>query len=148
MAGHVKMGFVRKFRSVTDGLFLKLPLPDVKPSSISGLSVMASVAFALVFRHSPAWAAALLAIIILLDWLDGLVAKKHGRCSEEGYMADVAADRISEGIIFVQAFNPWFILFAINCLLSYASFAKSRHVILPLRHLFFIYLVLVLFGVI
>jgi len=77
----------------------------------------------------------LLFITILLDWFDGLTAKKFNRGSEEGYFADLVSDRLSEGIIFSVMFFPFFFLFTANCFLTIWSVVRKRHVILPLRHI-------------
>jgi len=74
-----------------------------------------------------------------LDWLDGLVARKYHLVSEEGYMVDVAADRLSEGILFVMFMMPWFYLFALNNIMTILSFKEKKHIILPLRQAFLIY---------
>lgn len=86
---------------------------------------------------------AFLILTLLLDWLDGLIAKKHNLVSEKGYIVDVAADRLSEAIIFIPFFYPWFYFFTLNMLLTIAGFIKNRHIILPLRAIFAAYLLLI-----
>jgi len=54
-------------------------------------------------------------------------------------MVDVVSDRLSEGIIFVPFFVPWFFLFSLNNILAIFSFTRKKHIILPLRHIFIIY---------
>ena len=134
-------------RRKTDKIGLALPLPNVNPNVISGLSVLTSMLFVIVFPKFPIISAVFLTFTILLDWFDGLIAKKFQRTSEEGYVVDVMSDRLSEGIIFSAMIFPWFFLFFLNCLLSMRSVVKEKHIILPLRHLFLIYLViLMVFG--
>ncbi len=145
MAGHDKLTCVKKIREMTDRVFLKMPLPKINPNTVSGISVLTSLIFVLVLKYSLVLSIILLAATILLDWLDGLIAKKHNLCSEEGCMADIASDRLSEGIIFIPFFMPWFYLFALNNILAYLSFARRRHIILPLRHVFLLYLLFGLF---
>ncbi len=113
-----------------------LPVPNVNPSIVSGLSVVSSMLFVLSVPHSPPLAFAFAALALLLDGFDGLIARKFRRQTEEGYLVDVASDRLSEGLIFSVFFFPWFFLFTANCVLALASIARKRHIILPLRHVF------------
>jgi len=132
-----------------DKIGLKLPLPDVNPNMLSGLSVITSFIFLLTIKFSLMLSLVILLITLLLDWFDGIVARKFGHASEEGHMVDVASDRFSESLFFVAPafFFPWFYLFTLNCALSLLSVKKKRHVILPLRHVFFVFCVFILlFG--
>ena len=139
MAEGRKLGVVNKLRDGLDRIGLALPLPDVHPNVISGISIVTSFAFLASFGFSVILSLLFLVLTLLLDWFVGLVAKKFFRTSEEGYLTDLTSDRLSEGIMFV-IFFPWFCLFVVNCVLSLMSVAKRKHVILPLRHLFVIYL--------
>lgn len=139
MAEGRKLGLVNKLRDNLDRIGLALPLPNVHPNVISGISIITSFAFLASFGFSVILSLLFLILTLLLDWFDGLVAKKFFRTSEEGYLADITSDRLSEGIMFV-IFFPWFCLFVLNCALSLMSVARRKHVILPLRHLFVIYL--------
>ena len=40
-------------------------------------------------------------IIIAMDWLDGLVARKRGEASKFGALFDIAGDRIVENIFWI-----------------------------------------------
>ena len=142
---HGKLGSVKRMREATDSILLRLPLPRINPNVISGLSILTSLLFLLVLNLSAWLALAFIMVTIVLDWLDGLVAKKHNLCSEEGYMVDIASDRLSEGIMFIPFFMPWFFLFALNNVLALAGFTRNRHIILPLRHLFLIWFLVMLF---
>lgn len=139
MAEDSKFGFVNKFRDKLDRIGLALPLPNVHPNMISGFSILTSFAFLALFRFSVILSFLFLVLTLLLDWFDGVVAKKYFRVSEEGYLADLTSDRLSEGIMFV-IFFPWFCLFVVNCLLSMISVVRRKHIILPLRHVFILYL--------
>jgi len=141
MAEHGKLCFVKKMRKVTDHVFLKMPLPRVNPNMVSGLSLVTSVFFLLTL-NSAILAFSFLLLTLLLDWFDGLIAKKHNLCSEEGYMVDITADRLSEGIIFSAFLFPWFHLFALNTVLTMLSFSRKKHVIIPLRHIFLVFFLL------
>lgn len=52
----------------------------------------------------------LILVIIMMDWLDGLIARKHGGASEFGALFDIAGDRIVE--------NVFWIYFAVSGLIS------------------------------
>jgi hypothetical protein len=141
-----KAAVVRALRERADRLLLRLPLPRMNPSYLSGASLVATLLFLAVLRHSSVAALVLLVIIVLLDWLDGITAQKHELCSEQGYMIDLAADRISEGLLFIPFFVPWFYLFVLNTLLTVVSFVRQKHTILSLRQAFLIYFVVVTFA--
>jgi hypothetical protein len=137
-----KPKIARGVRAAFDPFLLRLPLPRMNPNLLSGLSILTSLCTIVVWAHSPPYGLALLAITLLLDWFDGLIAKKHSLSSETGYIVDVAADRISEGILTIPFFVPWFYLFVLNTILAVWSFAKKRHIVLPLRHLLFVVLLI------
>lgn len=138
-----KTKMARGVRAISDPLLLRLPLPRVNPNWLSGLSILTSLCTIVVWVHSPAIGLVLLAITLLLDWFDGLIAKKHSLSSETGYIVDVAADRISEGILCIPFFMPWFYLFLLNTVLAVWSVARKRHVVLALRHVLFVVLLIV-----
>lgn len=140
MADHDKLEIVKKLRAMTDYYLLRLPLPKINPNIVSGLSIISSLGFVLSLSESSLKLPfAFLIITLLLDWLDGLIAKKHSLASEKGYIVDVASDRLSEAIIFIPFFFPWFYLFTINMILTMFSFVGNRHIILPLRAIFAVY---------
>jgi len=126
---------VRKLDHVVESL----PLPRVNPNLISGLSILLSLVFILIQNQLAA--VFVLLLVLVLDYLDGAVARKYNTQSEEGYVVDVASDRMSEGIIFSLFFFPWFFLFSLNCLLSLLSVKKNIHIIIPLRHIFLVFIV-------
>lgn len=133
-----KPKYVRRMRAATDYIFLKMPLPKINPNVISGLSVLTSLFFLSSLKYSSALAFILATITLLLDWFDGLVAKKHNLCSEQGYLVDVTSDRLSEGIMFIPFFMPWYYLFVLNSILTVISVTRKKHTILPLRFVFLI----------
>jgi phosphatidylglycerophosphate synthase len=133
-----KSEYVKKLRAITDSIPLQLPLPRVNPSLVSALSIVTSLAFILVLKHSPVVAWSLVVITLLLDWLDGLIAKKYELCSREGYLVDLIADRISEAILFIPYLMPWFCLFILNSILTLFGIAKRKQIILPLRAAFIV----------
>jgi len=136
---HSKLKFVRELRRVTDDFMIRQSLPKWRPHLVSGVSIIACIGFVLSLNHSKGIAFMFLLLNLGLDWLDGLVARKYHLVSEEGYMVDVAADRLSEGILFVMFMMPWFYLFALNNIMTILSFKEKKHIILPLRQAFLIY---------
>ncbi|MEM5771443.1 MAG: CDP-alcohol phosphatidyltransferase family protein [Candidatus Aenigmatarchaeota archaeon] len=120
-------------------LFSGLYLPKVNPNLISSFTVILSIIFILIFDFHRFIAAILLILILILDALDGEIARRYKLNNKEGYIIDVTCDRLSEALIFFPFFFPWFFLFAFNLFLTILSFNKKIHIILPLRHLFLIY---------
>jgi len=133
-----KSEHVKRVRAIIDSVGLQLPLPKVNPSTVSALSVVTSLAFVLVLKHSPVLALLLVVVTLLLDWFDGLIAKKYELCSREGYLVDLVADRASEAILFIPYFAPWFYLFILNGVLTLFGTAKHKHILLPLRAVFIV----------
>jgi len=133
-----KSEYVKKLRTIIDSVGLQLPLPRINPSLVSALSVVTSLAFVLVLKHAPVVALLLVVVTLLLDWFDGLIAKKYELCSREGYLVDLAADRLSEAILFIPYFVPWFYLFILNGALTLFGIARHKHILLPLRAAFIV----------
>lgn len=137
-----KLGFIEKSRAVIDFWMLRFPWPKISPNLISYLALPFSLVFIFLWRPFPLLALIILMIVLFLDWLDGLVAKKYHLASEKGWLVDVATDRFSEGIIFAYFFHPWFYFFVANVILTFISYKVKRHIfILPLRQAFFLYLI-------
>jgi phosphatidylglycerophosphate synthase len=134
------MRWVAKMRKYTDHYLLMLPLPRVSPNAISGMSVFLSFVFLFLARFERHLLALItLVVILLLDWFDGLIAQKYGLSSEEGYVCDIAADRLSEGLILIPFFMPWFFIYAIGMFTTWISIKYHVHIMLPLRQAFAIY---------
>jgi len=75
MVEHGKLKYVRKIRGVTDYFFLKMPLPNINPNIISGLSILTSLLFILTLKYSLVLAFIFIILTLLFDWFDGLIAK-------------------------------------------------------------------------
>lgn len=119
---------------------IRLPLPRVHPNLVSVFSVFTSVLFLLCFLEGLRMLALFfLLFTLLLDWMDGLIAKKYAICSKHGYLVDMISDRLSEGITFIPFIVPWLYLSLLNFVLVFVGIAVSRHVVLPLRQAFVIY---------
>lgn len=125
------MGFLR-LHSKWDG-FRKLLKLDVKinPTTVSALSVVLSIGAAYNLTYT-------LVIVLLLDLLDGMIARGRDIASSEGLLVDYACDRYSEFIIFgiLAMRNPLLILLpAVNTLLTLKNIQDKRYMILPLRQI-------------
>ncbi|MBD3261665.1 MAG: hypothetical protein GF334_08310 [Candidatus Altiarchaeales archaeon] len=133
-----RLEFVEKLKQKTDDVLFKLPWPAINPNYVSGLSILTSIFFVAANRQPPL-PLFFLSLTLIFDLLDGVIARKHRLQSHEGHMVDVASDRISEAIIFSAYLTPWYYLFSLNVLLSIYSHQKNKHIILPLRQVFFVF---------
>jgi len=84
-------------------------------------------------------------VVLISDWLDGATARSQKITSKEGWMIDVAVDRVSEGFIFAIHLDTYigkvfFALYVLNTILSMYSISSKKHLILPLRFMWLIYL--------
>lgn len=150
-----KFNWVIRSREIVDRWATKyLPLPKINPHFVSFASVVLSFLFLLGcylnLRYKLFWGTACLLFILMLDWSDGLIARKYNLVSKEGWAIDVVADRISEGLIFLAIYSNswfyiWFSLWLINNLLSIISYLTKKHISLPLRWSFLIYFILLFY---
>ena len=124
------------YRSVTNYLERHIRLPAVNPSLYQLAAIVASLAYLYV---DGTWAkAALVAFILLTDWLDGATARQHLGMSRAGYIMDVTIDRASEVLLFAaEAGTPlgnlFFLLTLAKIGLAYYSVRSGTHTSLPLR---------------
>jgi phosphatidylserine synthase len=137
------------YRKPLTRLESRIWLPRVPPVAWSLIGVAVStLAFAVTTNGARA---AVVACALLADWLDGATARRHGGVGRTGYVRDVVADRVSEGLLFfafADRLNPvgtvFLALWLVNIVLTAYSLKRNKHVVLPLR---FAYLVIVLaFG--
>lgn len=149
MSEITKFLWVIFFRNRIDPWLIKLPLPRLHPTLISGLTLLISFLFVIFWNKAPSWALFLLFIILILDWLDGAIARKYNfrKTKEEkrrGWTIDTIFDRLSEGIITSLFIWPWFYLFLLNCLLSPFSYFFKTSFILNLRLFLFLSILLII----
>lgn len=139
-----KLAWVTIFRKHLDKLAF-FPLPKINPTIVSIASV---VAMALIYV-SPAsrWLVfSLVFLSIILDWLDGLIARRYGLDSRRGYKIDGVCDRASELVLSSVFFWPWFYLSLINIFLMYISWRTDIHFIISLRLFFLLFIIFQAFG--
>lgn len=143
-----KLQVKKRVKKVRDGVksfgkrhIRRLPMPPYHHALLS-LSLLSAL-FALVcFTLSPRLALIFLLLMIALDFLDYSITEKYFLHSNSRRIRDQMADRLSEGILFVNFFNPWFFLFSINCVLTIIGYVKKRNIALPLKVFFVIYFII------
>ncbi len=102
---------------------------------ISGLSLVCSpIAYLLIAERNILASIIAIFIIMLLDALDGIVARTQSQTSsEEGWMVDVSVDRVSEAVICLALSRIFILLTIINMGLALLSCCLKKHAIIPLR---------------
>ena len=125
-----------RFRIILKPVLLRFPiLKHVNADQISGLSLIFSpIAYLLISNRAIIASIFTIFLVLLLDVLDGIVARAKGQTSRDGWIVDVSVDRVSEAMISL-ALSRIFILFTIlNMCLALLSYHSKKHAILPLRH--------------
>lgn len=127
--------FIERFRDVrTRVLVLDLPL---EPNRLSALSVVVSLGV----RWNPVIAVSL---ALVLDLLDGMVARAKCRERREGKLADWACDRFSEFVIFghyaATIMPALAVLPVLNALIAIQAALGGKIPVIPLRHLLLLHL--------
>ena len=122
--------------------------PKIRPDTISALFLVLSIFF--VFYNNILYQILMLTIVLLLDRLDDSIAKKYqygtNRAEKEKrWMVGAFSDRLSEGIVSIIYFMPFFFLFSLNCFLSLWSYKSKKHFILPVRQILLVYLIVKFF---
>lgn len=131
-----RTGLANIYRSVLDKWEKYLIFPLKNPSYYQVIGLVLSVAY--LFTSTLVIQSVIVGVVLILDWMDGAVARKYNLVGREGWMIDVFVDRLSEGFIFVALlFTPigivFFTLYILNILLSMYSVRSGKHLILPLR---------------
>ncbi len=128
-----------------------LNLP-VNPDNVSGLSVLLSVLGAyFIFKSDYLPAALVLFTILVLDLLDGMISRGRKTDPGQGQIADWAADRVSEAIVFVPLtaiYSPLSLLIILNIFLNFLLLddkLNNRLAVLPLRHVLLTWLLYTVF---
>jgi phosphatidylglycerophosphate synthase len=136
------------YRSLTNFLERRITLPRINPSLYQLAAILASLAY--LYIDSSWVKAALVAFILITDWLDGATARQQHGKTREGYLMDVTVDRASEMLIFAGEAGTslgklFFLLTLANIGLAYYSIRSGKHTSLPLRCAWLV--VLVVWGV-
>jgi len=125
------------FRMILKPVLTRFPLlRQVDANMISGLSlVFTPIAYILLSERTIAASIIAIFLILLLDALDGIVARAKGQTSsEDGWMVDVSVDRISEAVISLALSRVFILLTILNMGLALLSYRYKKHAIIPLRH--------------
>ena len=127
----------------------RLTLPNVNPSYYHTLAILLSVLY--LFANMPAQKIAIIGIVLVADWLDGATVRQYRVPSKAGCVVDLVTDRASEAFIFAAEAGTvlgevFFLLWIVNCVLTYYSVWANTHTTLPLRLAFLIILVVQLYA--
>jgi CDP-diacylglycerol---glycerol-3-phosphate 3-phosphatidyltransferase len=109
----------------------------ISPDLITVVGTIGTTASALIFFPRGLWftGAALCWAFVMLDMLDGAVARATGRNSKFGAVLDSACDRVADAAIFAglawyfaRHDQPWLLAAAMLCLVlgSLTSYIKAR----------------------
>lgn len=131
------------FRSLLERFEKYLVFPFKNPNVYTLCAVLLSILFLLISNITIRLI--LLTIILLLDWMDGVAARKLKSVSKSGYLTDATFDRISEGIITASILGTWygdilFFLYIINIILVFYSVKKGTSYLIAVRFFYLIIL--------
>jgi len=111
---------------------------NISVNRVSWLSLCVSIIASILFRTKHAMLGiASIFIVLFLDSLDGFLARKRDTASIDGFIVDVACDRMSEFVIF-HPHTIWTILAVVNTYMTILRIKYEKIPILPLRHVFMI----------
>jgi phosphatidylglycerophosphate synthase len=128
----------RAFHRWMDSLLDPLKGISISPNQISWLSLFLSMPTSILFRAGLVEGAlVLLFVVLVLDALDGFVARRRRIASFQGLIVDASCDRISEFVIF-YSFPLWTGLAVVNCWVTLWRLRRRQVSILPLRHAFLV----------
>ncbi len=150
MDNPVKLNWVIAVRERVDRLIDPIPLPNISPNIVSVASVVA-MAMIFIWRDSIWWVFSFILLSILLDWFDGLIARRHNRVSARGYIVDSVCDRASELLLVLAFFQTSFLLiyaFVLNIVLAFVSWKTKLNLLIPLRLLFLLFILYIqIYGI-
>jgi len=131
------------YRKPLAWLETKISLSFLNPNYLQIIALILS--FIYLFIDNNVTRLIIVTVVLISDWLDGATARSQKITSKEGWMIDVAVDRISEGFIFAIHLDTYvgkvfFGLYVLNTILSMYSISSKKHLILPLRFMWLIYL--------
>jgi phosphatidylglycerophosphate synthase len=121
---------------MTQPVLTRFPLlKDVSANMISGMSLACSpIVYLAISERAILTSIIVLFLVMLLDVLDGIVARaKNQNSSEDGWIVDVSVDRVSEAIISLALSRIFILLTIFNMGLALLSYRYRKHAIIPLR---------------
>jgi CDP-diacylglycerol--glycerol-3-phosphate 3-phosphatidyltransferase len=115
----------------------RLAKAGISPDVITVVGTVGAVAGALVFFTHGWWFSGTMVIwgCVMLDLLDGAVARASGRSSKFGAVLDSTCDRVADAAVFASIawfyarhYQPWMIAACLLCLVlgSVTSYIKAR----------------------
>ncbi|MEK6973741.1 MAG: CDP-alcohol phosphatidyltransferase family protein [Nanoarchaeota archaeon] len=130
--------FRTKLRKPIDDFIVKIPFPRINPDYISFFTLITTIISVYFFLNGKLWVFWIfLLLTLLLDWLDGTIARKYKMESIKGWWLDKIIDRISEIIIFSFVWLPGLLFIPIGLLIMYLSYKNKFPLLLmfmpPLR---------------
>ena len=131
------------YRALLTVLENRMVLPHIHPSYYHLLAILLSVLF--LYAQTPWQKMVLLGVVLMTDWLDGATAKRYGEMHKAGYVIDTVTDRVSEAFLFAAEAQTllgqvFFLLWLVNCVLTFYSIRSNKHTLLPLRFAYLIVL--------
>lgn len=142
----VKYDWMVTFRKWLDRFTIYIPLPNINPDIVSVLSIF-TMATAFMYPINDWWIFLFVFISMILDWFDGVIARKFNRVSRRGYWVDMICDRIGEIILAIYSPLLWLPLFLLNLLLTFINIKTKVHFVLPIRVTFLIFLIFKIAGI-
>lgn len=135
-----------RFRKWLDSFVMEdVPMPNINPDLVSIMSVFV-LAFGFLYQKDL-WIFTFVFLSLILDWLDGVIARKYDRVTRHGYWVDVICDRLGELIIAIYSPLLWLPFFVINLIMTFINTKTKVHLILPIRFAFLIFLAFKIFGI-
>ena len=118
--------FRTKLRKPIDDFIVKIPFPRINPDYISFFTLITTIISVYFFLNGKLWVFWIfLLLTLLLDWLDGTIARKYKMESIKGWWLDKIIDRISEIIIFSFVWLPGSLFIPIGLLIMYLSYKNK-----------------------
>ena len=115
--------FRKKFRTHIDKFIISLPLPKINPDIVSYSTILTTIISVYFYINHKLWLFWIfLLLTLILDWLDGAIARKYNLISKNSWLLDKVVDRISE-IILMSVIWPLGLLFvSLNIIIMYLSY--------------------------
>lgn len=146
MTNPEKFLWVTKIRNKADGLINWIPWPNINPDLVSfgAFIIILPIIF---FTDQLFLVFIFLFFSILLDWSDGLIARKYNRQSTRGYWVDLISDRLGEAVLAFSFGGLWLALFATNIVISFYSWQVKTNFVMPVRLIFLLLLILKILNI-
>lgn len=101
--------FRRRFAQVTSPIVRLLAALHVSPNAVSGSQVVIGVAIAYLLGPAPAVAVTLFLLTLVIDGLDGALARTYGQSSQFGALFDQVCDHVRETLM-IAGLAAWGLL--------------------------------------